>query len=74
MVDVPSLLTKEQAAKTLHLSPRSIQRLVERGELPFIDCGPNKILFDAQDLTNWIRSRRKVMSRSTRRVPLGGAR
>lgn len=45
----PTLLTTDEAATLLRVHPRTVQRLVERGELPAVHLG-SAVRFDPDDL------------------------
>ena len=47
----PALLTTQEAADLLHVHPRTIQRLVERGQLAAIHVG-TAVRFDRMDLAD----------------------
>lgn len=47
--DAPALLTTREAAEVLHVHPRTVQRLVERGELSAVHLG-SAVRFDPFDL------------------------
>lgn len=51
----PALLTTREAAEVLHVHPRTVQRLVERGELSVIRLG-SAVRFDPFDLGGLISS------------------
>ena len=48
-ISTAALLTTEQAASLLHVHPRTVQRLVERGELSAVHLG-GAVRFDPQDV------------------------
>jgi excisionase family DNA binding protein len=48
---MPVLLTTQEAAELLHVHPRTIQRLVERGQLSAVHVG-TAIRFDPADLAD----------------------
>ena len=48
-----ALLTTEEAASLLHVHPRTVQRLVERGQLPAVHIG-SAVRFDPQDVASLI--------------------
>ena len=54
------LLRTKDAAKYLSMSPWTLRRMVERGELPFISSGDNSSAwrFDIRDLDRWIEQHR----------------
>ena len=47
----PALLTTQEAAELLHVHPRTVQRLVERGELAAVHVGA-AVRFDRTDLAD----------------------
>lgn len=47
----PALLTTQEAADLLHVHPRTIQRLVERGQLAAVHVG-TAVRFDRDDLAD----------------------
>jgi excisionase family DNA binding protein len=47
----PALLTTQEAAELLHVHPRTIQRLVERGELAAVRVG-TAVRFDRTDIAD----------------------
>jgi len=47
----PALLTTQEAADLLHVHPRTIQRLVERGQLAAVHVG-TAVRFDRMDLAD----------------------
>src|SRR5438105_3983558 len=63
---IPSagLLTTEEAAALLHVHPRTVQRLVERGDLSAVHLG-GAVRFDQQDVQGPIA---RVKSRATIRT------
>ena len=64
--DGPGLLTTREAAEVLHVHPRTVQRLVERGELSAVHLG-GAVRFDPLDLGGLVaRLKRRRKSRQTR--------
>lgn len=60
--DGPALLTTREAAEVLHVHPRTVQRLVERGELSAVRLG-SAVRFDPFDLGGLIaRLKRRTKS------------
>ena len=49
--DAPALLTTREAAHLLHVHPRTVQRLVERGELSAVHLGA-AVRFDPADVVD----------------------
>jgi excisionase family DNA binding protein len=49
----PALLTTDEAASLLHVHPRTVQRLVERGQLAAIHLG-SAVRFDPRDVSSLI--------------------
>ena len=52
------LLRTKEAAQYLGMSPSSLRRMVERGEMPYISAGDHTSAwrFDLRDLDAWIES------------------
>ncbi len=55
------LIDKRQAAALLGISPYSINRVMR--ELPFVRVSPRRIMFDVQDVENYVEAR-KVQPRT----------
>lgn len=69
--DAPALLTTDEAADLLHVHPRTVQRLVERGELCAVHLGC-AVRFDPEDLAGLIqrvKSGGRAMPTSTDHLP-----
>jgi excisionase family DNA binding protein len=49
----PALLTTEESAALLHVHPRTVQRLVERGELCAVHLG-SAVRFDPRDIVRLV--------------------
>ncbi len=64
-----ALLTTNEAAKRLHVHPRTVQRLVERGQLEAVRLG-TAVRFDPLDLEN-LTGRLKQGARATGVTPAG---
>jgi excisionase family DNA binding protein len=62
-----SLLTTREAACLLHVHPRTVQRLVERGELAAVRMG-TAVRFDPSDLTGLISGLKRWSSASEPRA------
>ena len=60
------LLDSAQAARLLHLHPKSLQRKVRAGEIPAYKTG-KRWLFRASELDAWLRSRLQLSSHLCRR-------
>jgi len=56
--NVATYLTRPEAAKHLHISTRLLDRKRAEGCLPFIRISRKKILFDRQDLDDFMSARR----------------
>jgi excisionase family DNA binding protein len=54
------LLTSEQAAKFLAISPESLRRLCRRKAITFVVVMPHEYRFDQKDLDEFVASRRNV--------------
>ena len=48
------LLTRQEAAEVLRISPRSLDLIKQRGELPFVRVGRQRICFRSQDLDEYL--------------------
>jgi len=54
MNEYPIILTLEQAAEMLQLSPRTVQRMVSKGKMPGRRIG-GQWRFDREQLREWVR-------------------
>ena len=54
---LPQLLTVEDVAAWLRLSPRAVQRLAQSGELPAVRIDGRRYRFPAADLARWLEGR-----------------
>ena len=55
---MPAFLDKKELAAELHLSTRSIERMMRSGEAPpFIRAGARKALFERTAVTEWAKAR-----------------
>jgi excisionase family DNA binding protein len=54
VIDVPSLWTLEEVAKRLHLSRRTVERMVAAELLPVIRVGPRTLRVDPNTLEEWL--------------------
>jgi len=52
------LLTIQQVASYLSVSPRTVRRLLARGSLPFVRFG-RLVRFREQDLARWVEARKE---------------
>ncbi|WP_136083416.1 helix-turn-helix transcriptional regulator [Pontiella desulfatans] len=50
----PKYLKTASLAKMLNVSPRFVRQLVADGRLPYIRIGARSILFDLDQVQNWI--------------------
>ncbi|MBN2157907.1 MAG: helix-turn-helix domain-containing protein [Spirochaetes bacterium] len=50
------LITVEEAARMLRISPRTVSRYRAEGRIPFIRFSPRKMLFRRNDILSFIRS------------------
>jgi excisionase family DNA binding protein len=54
-----TLLTDNEAADVLKLTPRQVVRLASRGELPSVRFPNGEVRFDAGDLQAWVESHKR---------------
>lgn len=55
---MPAFFDKKELAAELHLSTRSIERMMRTGEAPpFIRAGARKALFERTAVTEWAKAR-----------------
>jgi excisionase family DNA binding protein len=59
-VGVMPLLTPEEVAETLVISPQSVRRLVERGELAAIRVSERRLRFTREDVAEYVTRRREA--------------
>jgi len=60
MSDTPKLLLNYvEAAKALSISKSQLEKMKRRGEIPYVASG-DRVLFDPDDLRNWIAKTKKV--------------
>ena len=57
------LLTDSEAAELLALTSRQVVRLARCGELPMVVLPGNEIRFDADDIRQWIETRKRLPTR-----------
>jgi excisionase family DNA binding protein len=57
---IPRLLTPDEVAEVLAISPRGVLRLAERGELRAIRVGERRLRVAPDDLRAYIESRREA--------------
>lgn len=57
----PELLTTQEAAEFLRISPASMHKLKRNGELPFVELG-KRVFFTREILINYINDHTKVNS------------
>jgi excisionase family DNA binding protein len=50
------LITVEEAARMMRISPRTVSRYRSEGRLPFIQFSPRKMVFRRVDITAFINS------------------
>lgn len=62
----PTLLTTDQAAKVLRLSPRTLERWRQEGkdELPYIDLG-RRVFYELHDIRAFVKARRRRSTSDT---------
>ncbi len=51
-----TLLTKDEAAEFLRLTPRQVGKLARRGVLPSVNLPNGETRFDRDDLRAWVES------------------
>jgi excisionase family DNA binding protein len=54
-----TLLTQDEAAEILRLTPRQVSRLAGRGELPSIHFPGKEVRFDPEDIRRWVETRKR---------------
>jgi excisionase family DNA binding protein len=54
-----SLLTKDETAEVLRLTPRQVGKLARRGDLPSVNLPGNEVRFDPDDIRQWVESRKR---------------
>ena len=54
-----TLLTKNEAAEVLRLTPRQVGKLARRGELPSVQLPGNEVRFDPDDIRQWVETRKR---------------
>jgi excisionase family DNA binding protein len=57
----PQLLTAEELAEQLRMSPRGVRRLVERGELAVIRVSERQLRFTAEDVHEYLERKREAV-------------
>jgi excisionase family DNA binding protein len=57
------LLTNDEAADYLKLTPRQVLRLANRGELPSVAFPNREIRFDAADLAQFVEAHKRPTGR-----------
>jgi hypothetical protein len=55
---LPRLLIPDQVANWLCLPTRRVERMARRGEIPCITLPDDSIVFDAEELAEWLESLR----------------
>lgn len=53
----PALLTTQEAARELSISPRTLRKLVQDGEIPTVRVR-SLVRFDARDLSAWVEEKK----------------
>jgi len=56
--DTPRLLTVEQVADYLSMTPAAVRHMVYRRQLPFIRLGAKRIRFDVAEIDAWLARQR----------------
>jgi excisionase family DNA binding protein len=55
---LPRLLTSNQVADWLNVTPRRVEDMARRGEIPSVAMPDGRRLFDAGDLATWLQGRK----------------
>ncbi len=55
----PNLLTADEVADRLSLTPARVKRLAKRDELPHVSLPGGEVRFSAEDLDRWIEDRKR---------------
>lgn len=63
-----ALMTKGQAAEELQISVRTLEGLINRGQLPAYRIGPKCVRIDSDDLDEYVAARRIAPAARTRPV------
>ena len=53
------VLTVDEAAEILRMTPRRLTRMANRGDVPRVDLGDGELRFDRGDLEAWAASRKQ---------------
>ena len=61
----PTLLTTEKAACELSISPRTLRKLVQNGEIPTVRVR-SLVRFDVRDLSAWVEEKKVRRSQPAR--------
>ena len=56
----PRLLTRDQAADLLNVSPRTLQQLTRDGHVPYVPMGDRLVRYDPLDIEAWLASGREA--------------
>jgi hypothetical protein len=56
-MSAPILLTEAEAARLIHVSPRTLRALRSRGEIRYVRPSPRKVFYTAEDCAEFIASR-----------------
>lgn len=59
----PQFLTVKEAAGLLRVSPMTIYRMAQKGEIPSYKVGPRRIVFDREELISWVKARQRDTNR-----------
>jgi excisionase family DNA binding protein len=55
-------LNADDAAKAIGVSKRQLFTIVNAGELPYVEAGPQTFLFDPKDLEAWLHKKKKTIA------------
>jgi excisionase family DNA binding protein len=61
---LPHLLTPADVAGWLSLPARQVKRLARRGDIPAVELPGGELVFDADDLREWLRRRKAAVWRA----------
>jgi excisionase family DNA binding protein len=53
------LITLQEASEYTKLAKSTIYTYIHNKKIPFVKIGKNKVLFDQNDLSKWIESKKK---------------
>lgn len=56
-MEEPQFLTVKEAADLLRVSPVTVYRMAQKGEIPSYRVGSKRIVFDREELVAWVKNR-----------------